>query len=86
MVADIPVNLGGIRPVGLHGHHGEALLHDQLTRDAITHLVEFRRAVRRLAQQDDPGVFDSPQQGPEVCIVDLTERLAAGCNEAANKE
>jgi len=45
-----------VRPVGLHGDDVEAVVFDQVLGDARPRVVEFRRAVRRLAEQHHAAV------------------------------
>jgi len=51
--ADEPVDAVGVRPVGLDGDGVEAVL-DEPLRDLPTELVELVRAVRSLAEEDEP--------------------------------
>ena len=46
----------GVRPVALDGHKSEALVRDQLARDALAHPVKFRRL--RHGGQFDPNQKD----------------------------
>ena len=55
-MAHIAIDAGRVRPVGLHGHDGEAVPLDQPPGDRGAGAIEFRRAVRRLAEHDDARV------------------------------
>src|SRR6516164_9885052 len=52
----------GVRPVALDRHESEALLRDQLARDALAHPVKFRRTVGGFTEQHDPCVADAREQ------------------------
>jgi hypothetical protein len=53
LAADIGVDTGGVRPVGLHRDDGEPMLPDQPFRHRSAGTVELVRAVRRLPKEDD---------------------------------
>jgi hypothetical protein len=66
----------GVRPVALDGYKSEALLRDQLARDALAHPVEFRRAMGGFAEQHDPGVADAREQWIQLRVFDCVEWFA----------
>src|SRR3546814_14783288 len=56
MVADIAVDVGGVRPVRLDRNDVEAVMRDQLPGDGGAGAIEFGRAMRRFAEKDDARV------------------------------
>jgi len=56
------VDGGGIRPVCLHRDDGEAVPLDEALRDGGAGAVEFRRAVARLAEEDDAAVRETVEE------------------------
>src|SRR3546814_13921393 len=56
MVADIAVDVGGVRPVRLDRNDVEAVMRDQLPGDGGAGAIEFGRAMRRFAETDDARV------------------------------
>ena len=67
-VADIAVDAGGVGPIGFDRDNAEAMIDDQAPRDRGAGAVEFRRAVRRLAEQHDLGVTKSIEKRAEFVI------------------
>src|SRR5262249_15000120 len=66
----------GVRPVALDSHESEALVRDQLARDALAHPVKFRRAVGGFTEQHDLCVADAREQWIQLCAFDCVERFA----------
>ena len=68
-VAHIGIDARRIGPIGFDGDDGKAVLLDQALRDGGTGAVEFRSAVRGLAQEHDFGVGKAVEQGAEGLFI-----------------
>ena len=71
----------GIGPVGLDRDHREPAAQDELAGDARAHPVELRGAVRRLAEQHNPGIADALEQRVDRVVLDVAERLGRLAHE-----
>jgi len=56
------VDGGCVRAVGLHRDDSEAVPLDEALRDGGAGAVEFRRAVARLAEEDDAAVCETVEE------------------------
>src|SRR5262249_45056288 len=72
-MSHIVIDPRGVRPVVLDGHKSEALLRDQLARDALAHPVKFRRAMGGLTEQYDSCVANAREQQIQLCAFDRVE-------------
>src|SRR5690349_16335043 len=83
-MADVAVDTGGVRPVGLDRDDGEAVTLDQATADGRAGAIKFGGAVARLAEQDQAGVGEALEQIGEGGIVDVGQRLGSRGDEVRN--
>ena len=70
---NIIVDACRIRPIAFDGDKAEPLLDDQFARDALTHPIEFRGPMRRLAEQHDARVAHPFEQRAKIDFVDRAE-------------
>ena len=69
-MAHIAVHDRRVRPVGLDGDDGEAVLLDQAPRDGGTRAIELGRAMAGFAEQDNAAVGEAIEQAAEGGIVE----------------
>ena len=77
---NIVVDACSIRPIAFDGDKAEPLLDDQFARDALTHPIEFRGPMRRLAEQHDARVAHPFEQRAKIDFIDRAERLGRVSN------
>ncbi len=63
---NVMIDTRRVRPVALDGDERKPLSLDQFARNALTHTIELRRAMRCLTEENDAGVADTAQQRLEV--------------------
>ena len=74
-MANVAVDPGGVRPIGLHRDRPEAPVSDELARDAGPHPVELRGAMGGFPEQDHAGVPDPIEQRAELDGLDVFQRF-----------
>src|SRR6266542_6857233 len=63
---NIMVDTCCIRPIALDGDEREPLSLDEVTRNALAHTIDLRRAVRCLPEKNDARITDPTQQRLEI--------------------
>jgi len=85
VVAHMPVDRGGIGPVGLDRDDREAMFLDQPPRDRGAGAVEFGRAMAGLAKQHHPRVGIAIEQAAEAGIVEAWQQLGGVADDRGER-
>ena len=80
MLADEAVKFGGVRPISLDSQDAEAMALHQAMGDRRARAIEFRRSMRRFAQQHDFGVRENVKMSREIGRMQVRQRLRFGAH------